>query len=594
MKTLKNLTEDTSLVFAFLNASYPMPSHKDIVNKVKELSESINIPAKIYVLSHEKTSSQEWFGKMFAGISFEETVLESTQDILDSIEPYYNNIVIVDSNTKRPLFENKKFFGVNVNKTQPSSLFREFSNDYSEYLSESDTRKLFTLLNPPKKYSDLFESKDIKREKYFTGESFHLGAIVEDANNSQYEILDRANNYVVVVDSSGNISKKFIKDIHESTSEFSFRESFFKGFCPSDAFFAREDIVESFKKTISDYENNLVEDVYAIIKSLKSVDSLLNEHEENIGNIQYSLTKINQLDNHSYLEEMVDKSTETQLQAAQIIAGAVGSSTKGTPSEIVDNAIRLCVKTKNGTQTQILKKMLVTAEKVGLKYNKKLFESVDPLMGEIHRDHKVLKSKTTDEVLKDHRDLRKIGVDYSAKDVGGKREMIKDIISHKHGPNYVKSYRNLKADVRRSMDEQRTAIDELSTDTLKSYHRKALHDTITNKKNRSKGMDSAIEKISGIDKPLIKSESYGSDRAGEHAWQNNYKNTSDAATKLAPSKGHKIVDKKTGKTVSTHKTLGDAISSRKSKKWNSETHSIESIHEVHKDPEYKEEIEILG
>jgi hypothetical protein len=181
--------------------------------------------------------------------------------------------------------------------------------------------------------------------------------------------------------------------------------------------------------------------------------------------------------------------------------------------------------------------MSATISKVGVKYDKSLLES-DENMRMIHRDFKALRGKTTKQVLQDHKDLRKIGPDYESRDVGGKREMIKDILSHSHGPNNVKTYKEMKANIRRQMDES----------------------------------------------------SYGSDRAGEFAWQNQRTERS----KLSASRGHRLIDKKTNKTISTHKTISDAIAARKKLRGSSDTHSIQSIQEVHKNPDYDLEREIMG
>lgn len=600
MKLLKNLLEDTSIVFAFVNSKVPSPEHDSIVQVVKGLSESKNIQAKIFIPENDKFSSREWYEKMFSGVQFEETTLKSTKDILESIEPFHNRIIVVDNQSKAPLFESREFIGVSTKSPNLPKMFKDFKSLYESYLSDSDSRKLFSLVYPPKKYSEIYSEINEAREKYFSGESFKTGSIVEDCFGL-YEILDRCNNYAVVTDCNGSVSKKFIKDIQESEKELEFAPSFFKGYVPSDKFFENTEIVESFTKTIEDYKTGLVDDPYAILKSLKSIDSLLNGLDENIGNIQYSLTKINQINNHKYLEEMVMASSTSQMQAAKIIAGAVGSSDKGTPVEIINNAIRFVNKSNNRNQKEIFKRMLGASDKLNIKYDKSLLENSDNLYNEIHRDHKNLKTKSTDEVLKDHQDLRKIGVDYAARDVGGKREMIKDILSHKHGSNNLKSYKALKSDIRKAMDEDTEEINELKNETLKSYQRKAMLDTLSGKKNRNKGLTQSTLRLAGVNKPILadvnkpiltkEATGYGSARAGEMSWHDNIASQSN---KLTSSRGHKLVDKNTKRVVSTHKTLSDAIQARKKLRGNSDTHSIEAINEVHLDPDYAEEIDILG
>ena len=71
-------------------------------------------------------------------------------------------------------------------------------------------------------------SIDKLREKYFKGEIFHIGDIVE-SNGNEYEIMDRGSNYVTVVDNNGKLYRKWIQDlkvirhsIHENNKDLEF------------------------------------------------------------------------------------------------------------------------------------------------------------------------------------------------------------------------------------------------------------------------------------------------------------------------------------------------------------------------------------
>lgn len=451
MKFLKNIFEDNSLIFTYIPSAYPAPCHAELVDRVLELAESKGMQAKIFVESSDKFSSVTWFEKMFPNIMFEETKLHSTVDILENIRPYYSNVIVVDKPATALLFESVPFVAFDYEAPKGHILYRKFQEEYEGYLLEKDSRKLFSLLNPPKQYAELSQQIDETRENYFQGNIYKVGSTVTNSG-SKFEVLSRGNNYVIVANESGEVSKKFINTLSESVEPIQFNTGIFKGFMPSDAFLQNEIVMEAFSKTIEDYEAGVIVDSYAILKSIQSVDKLLNGIDENIGNIQYSLNKIGQLEFHEYLNEMADANIQTQKQAAQIIAGAIGSSSKGTPTEIVNNAIKMALKTHNKIQIEILKKMLSTIEKVGVKYDKTLLESED--MSRIHKDFQALRGKSTKQVLQDHQDLRKIGVDYCAKDVGGKREMIKDILSHNHGPGQLKTYKSLSAKIRRNMDPE--------------------------------------------------------------------------------------------------------------------------------------------
>lgn len=597
MKKFKDLANNSSIVCAYLDTNIPTKKFDDIVESVVSVSQKLNSPSVIFVRPNERLRMPLWMSQIYEGVTFCETEFDNALDVANTLTESYANVVVVDYEKKAPLFEGFDFVGVEqkvvLSEQTAHKSFATFSKEFEESLNESDCRKLYTAINPPIKYKDVMSKIDETRELFYKGEIFGVGTIVEDKNHNLYEILDRGSNYLMVVDQTGNTYRKFPNDLQESNQEFQGNTGYFKGYTPGDAFMNSTEITEAFGATISDYNAGNVTDAFAILKSIKMVNSLLMGENVDIGQIQFSLNKINQLHNHRYLNEMADKSIATQLQAAKIIAGAVGASTSGNnPTDMVNNAIRYAKKSANPTQMKILANMLQTASKVGVTYDKTLLESVDDQMLAVHRHQKLLKEKPTSEVLSAHKDMRKIGVEYSAKDVGGKRAMIKDILAHNHGPRTVSSYKSLAAKIRKSMDEE-TQIDEVSDDTLKSYTQKAMRDTIGGKKDRNAGMSKAYSRLSGTNKPLLdkkkveEATAYGRDRSTEHDF------AMHGSTKV-PS--YKLVDKRTRKIVSTHSSATDAVAARNKIRGTMDTHSIvkEGINEVHLDPDYQEEIGILG
>ena len=176
------------------------------------------------------------------------------------------------------------------------------------------------------------------------------------------------------------------------------------------------------------------------------------------------MNKIGVLDYHTYLLE-IKGDNESLVQAASIISSTFNVTPKSNnPAEILNNTIQVVKKSKNKTQIDALKKMLSTIDSLKIDYNKNLLESIDFDYSDLHKDQKLLKEKPTKDVLKDHQDLRKIGVDYEARDVGGKRAMIKDILSHNHGANKLNTYKSLKAKIRQSMDEVTSYGDSRSSE----------------------------------------------------------------------------------------------------------------------------------
>jgi hypothetical protein len=455
MKTLKELGKNSSIAFAFIKAEVPSLDFSPIVESIKDL----DTPSIIFVPS----KSIAWYEKMFEGVSFVGTEIDSTITLAEELSTKYLNVTVVDLPHKATLYEDFGFIGVQYDasgKTEAyikSKNYGKFSSLFEGVIAEADVRKIWSTYHPPIKYTNFIAETTGAREKFFSGDTFAIGDSVTE-NNQTFEVIDKGSNYFVVVDSDGNTHRKFPKSLTESTVSVNFADSsYFKGYTPSSAFFSNTEIKEALDESIRQYNNGLISDPFALLKSIKMIDSIINEQQVDIAQLKFSLSKIGHSNETSCLVEMIDNSLATQLQAARIIAGAVGAATNnGSPTELVNNAIRVAKKSSNVNQLNILKKMLLTASKVGLKYDKTLLESVDDRIVAIHKHQTLLKEKPTDKVLKDHQDMRKLGVPYAAKDVGGKRAMIRDILDHNHGPRSVSSYKALKAHVRRSLGEDTT------------------------------------------------------------------------------------------------------------------------------------------
>lgn len=469
-KTYKDIAFNSSIVTAFIETDFPYPSYSPIVEEVLTVAKKNSIPAKIFIKNKTTLENRVWFEKIWGESIFENTDKDSILDIESELQESYRNVFVIDKRSKKFLFESNTFISVDIEREPKPEKFNDYRKMFENLLEDNDIRKLYQTVNPPKKYNNFKTEISEVRENYFQGKIFQEGTIVEDSSGI-YEIISRESNYVSVVDESGNISRKFISDIKESNKEFS-QDGYFKCYQPSDTFLENTQIKEAFDNTIELYNKGIISDAFAILKSIKLVDDLVQNKNIQFENLIYSLNKINQLEEHSYLME----------------------------------------------------------------YN-------DEFMN-LHQNHQLLKGKSTDDVLKDHQNLRKIGVDYEARDVGGKREMIKDILSHNHGANKLKSYKALKANIRQAMDKEITEVTK-----------------------------------------------YGSDRAGEF----------DYANRGTPQNNNKrqtysVVNKQTGKTVSVHNSTLDAVRARGRIKNGVDTHTIKTntINEVHLDPDYKEEKEILG
>lgn len=180
-----------------------------------------------------------------------------------------------------------------------------------------------------------------ERNAFYNGDLFKKYDIVE-SEGIQYTILEQASNYYNVVDSTGNISRKFAKHItkisHDNSAVVNNK---FHGY----------EIVS--------------EEAVAYLKENYSAEC------DDIG----ILKKVKQLD-----EQMSTYTSKDKLTVAKIIADAVGikHDAISDPSNLVNAAIRKAKKDPSLMKNkEILQNMLQIARDVGIKFNDTTFEMTE-------------------------------------------------------------------------------------------------------------------------------------------------------------------------------------------------------------------------
>jgi len=240
------------------------------------------------------------------------------------------------------------------------------------------------------------------REKYRNGELFKVSEIVLDKNERTiHEVVGLGANYLTVIDATGDISKKWITDVISAES---LREDFedmrrkrsssnqvaFAGYKTKNF---TQDIFELFKPLIKEHKK----DKFQVLNLVRVTDELLSETSSLtlknyikvktlIERSEKYLSKMNRLQEHSYINDLVDQVMMFELEeglkvtsmdrdrAAKIIGDALGVTSTGTPEEVVDAAAQ---KMKSGRFTpeawKIAGKMFNMASDVGIKWNKNIF-----------------------------------------------------------------------------------------------------------------------------------------------------------------------------------------------------------------------------
>ena len=265
---------------------------------------------------------------------------------------------------------------------------------------------------------------DIIREKYFRGEIFNVGDLVE-SNNTYLEILSRGSNYLTVTDSEGKIQRKWlveVKAIDEQSSNL-IREDFgnvttnqitYKGFTTKNFDISKEAIFEYSK---------LVQlpnvDPVALLNAIKATDQAFGiqksivsgslsiedfhkfqraqqiavdilkrlgvylHHEDYLMNSYHKMELVvsdyGKQDSYTAgkIQEMAYSNSD-KLKIAKIVAGTLGvESDSSSPEELINKALKTLSKNPlKSDSLKILKNMLSTATEAGIMYDKKLMPAL--------------------------------------------------------------------------------------------------------------------------------------------------------------------------------------------------------------------------
>ena len=277
---------------------------------------------------------------------------------------------------------------------------------------------------------------DELREKYFNKEIFNIGDIVE-SNNEPFEILDRGSNYLVVANSNGETSKKWIQDVVMSennnftSAQFEDQEDVlnpleitFKGYKTKNLHNAPGS-AEAFRKTIRNVGDF---DPVSVLNALKATDEYLkmtpaeilkggkenqadllkwsNNHlkaksaldkqgefvfhadywhmyKDLLDKAVYAVRVITSDNPISDLDESTMDPNKDKLKVAKMIASILGTDPDqcNCPDTLVNNALRKA-KSLPKDSLKIVAKMLKLADEVGIKYDHKVIKATPTLTTE--------------------------------------------------------------------------------------------------------------------------------------------------------------------------------------------------------------------
>jgi len=266
MKQFRQLIKELpskKIVFAFGRFQPPTTGHELLVNAVKKIASAQKADHVIYASRTQDKKSNPlpvdrkvyYLKRMFPNTNFVaandevRTFIEAAK----ALNKKYKNLVMVAGSDRVPDY--KKFLDkyngtefkfdtievVSAGERDPDSDtaagmsgtkmieaakkgdFVTFKRGLPHTLTELDGKRLMNEIRQGMgvevvKEQIKFETDNV-REKYFSGEIFHVGDIVE-SEGITYQIIKRGSNHLLVEDEQGNKVSKWPQDLQESTKEF--------------------------------------------------------------------------------------------------------------------------------------------------------------------------------------------------------------------------------------------------------------------------------------------------------------------------------------------------------------------------------------
>jgi len=249
MKNYRQLLKElpsNKVIFAFGQFQPPTAIHELHIKAVKKLAEEHKSD---YVILASKDPKEELLSEdkkiHYMNLIFPNTHIQSTNastiiEAAKQLNKKYKNLIMITSSDLKEDYEkilNKKnkieFFFETIEVVAAGDLnpdknklcesakkgdYIKFKSGLPIVLREIDSRRLMNDirsgfgLNPIKE--EIKFIKDDLREKYFRGEIFNLGDIVE-SNGQQYTIVKRGSNHLLLKEESGELVSKWIKDVKE-------------------------------------------------------------------------------------------------------------------------------------------------------------------------------------------------------------------------------------------------------------------------------------------------------------------------------------------------------------------------------------------
>ena len=252
MKNYRQLLKELpsrKVVLAFGRFQPPTVGHELMVNAVKKIASTQQADHFIFASTNQDKKNNllspgrklYYLNRMFPKTIFASGDESSIEDILVRLQKKYKTIVLVASDDKLAQYQkivndlkitdvtvvatgerdpdSDSATGMNCTKMREAAkkgLFDVFKNGLPLTLTELDGKRLMNELRQSMGLDSIKEhvtlQRDELREKYFAGEIFNVGDIVE-SEDILYKIVKRGSNHLLVQDEAGNLVGKWPKDL---------------------------------------------------------------------------------------------------------------------------------------------------------------------------------------------------------------------------------------------------------------------------------------------------------------------------------------------------------------------------------------------
>lgn len=246
-----------TVVFAFGRFNPPTTGHQLLVQFVKKLASQNRAEHVIYASRSQDAKKNplsverkiHYLNLMFPGTNFkgandqERTFVEAAKALnkryknlimvagsdrvadyekvlnkYNGVEFHFDSIKVVSAGERDPDADDAS--GMSASKMRSLAAkgdFKEFKRGLPSTMRDIDAKRLMNDVREGMGLEVIKEhiklTVDALREKYFQGSIYQVGELVESVNGQQFEIIKRGANYLLVKDTEGTVSSKWLHEV---------------------------------------------------------------------------------------------------------------------------------------------------------------------------------------------------------------------------------------------------------------------------------------------------------------------------------------------------------------------------------------------